>query len=475
MKIKKFISVLLILTSVFLCIPVAAAESPAYTALAEQEPVIVRELTLDELEAFFTEATTDEILDPAECNYIYGEVSMGGVAEFCHVYMRTFNLIDAVFMSAEELETLPVRIMNIFKEAVKYKYIKIIGKMYNVRISSRRGQDGKTEAVYVKMFFACGEKTEDRQTLCEGLVSDIVSELTPLDDGERFLRLNDIMLDGRFKYDMSLYHRCSSVAFVKDGKGVCEDYSGLTALVLDALGYENYIIIGDIYGTPHMWNFVKVKDRYYHLDILHDGPVNSDGVHTAVFRTFLLVSEKSVKTTHTVSEQYAQLSSFAQHDYVFDGYPVNLDNTTEADGKKYMIKSAPGITVSELEAELFSAGFLTVKKDDAALGEDDVIGTGCIVSLEVNGEVIDSCTFAAKGDVNGDGAFGEEDMELITAYLLTDGDGAEYVFTVAADMDENGVVTVTDLICAYDTIRQPTAPPEEEPAPETTDTTEAEE
>jgi len=473
MKFKKIICIALVISTVFLCVTVTAAEKSTYDVLSEQEPVYVRELTLSELEEYYTNATSDEILDPAECNYLYGELSIGGIAEFWHVYMRTFILKEVSDYTVYDLESLAKRILAFVRASVADKYIRCIARTYNVRMSKViQGADGAVNSITFKVFIACGEKTEDRQALKEGYIADIVNELAPLSDGERFIRLNEIMLDGRFKYDVAYDHRCSSVALVNEGVGVCEEYAGFTSLVLDGLGYENKIIVGELSGgVPHMWNLVTVNGRVYHLDILHDGPINDEGVHTSVNRKYLLVSEATVTETHKISEQYIDLSAPAQYDYVFEGYPESIEGAFEYNDEKYVYAEKQNMTAAELLEQLDSAGFMTVTKAGEALEEDGAVGSGCTVELEVNGVTLDKCTLIVKGDVNGDGQVGALDVELITEQLLAEGAETTDMFLLTADLDGNGAVTVTDLITAFDVSRaedEPDVPPE----PEGGDTTE---
>ena len=453
---KRTVAAVLCVIIVLLSYPVCAAGSPAYNALAEEEPVYQRELTLSELEEYYDKATTDELLDPAECNYMYGEVSVGGIAEFCHVYMRTFVITDVSELSVYDLEALAKRIVGYVKKSASDKYLKCITKTYNARISGIvQREDGKIDSVTVKIFISCGEKTEDRKALREGYIARIAEQLRPLGDGERFLALNSLMLDGRFRYDMSYLHRCSAVALVTDGMGVCEEYAGFTSLVLDALGYENRIITGDVGGVPHMWNIVKVDGRYYHLDILHDGPVDENGVHTSANRTYLLVSEETVASTHTIAEQYISYSSQAMYDYVFDGYPESIPNTVERDGVRFL-PVGPLTTVSMLSEQLSSGGFIVFKRDGSELLPDDVAGTGCTAELCVNGKVLDSCEICVAGDADGDGAITGGDTGAVTAALLSVDPGyLGGIYKTAADYDGNGELTVTDLIMIYDIIRIP--------------------
>ena len=451
MRYKKAVSVVLAALFVFTSLSVCAAEPNAYNELASQEPVFQRELTLSELEEYYSTSSTDEILDPAECNYIYGEVSVGGVTELCHVYMRTFVVTGITDSSQAGLEALAKRIVSFVRKSASSKYIKCIAKTYNCRISKVvKNADDTVNYLTLKIFIACGEKTEDRAALKEGYIADIVAELESLSDGERFIKLNELMLDGRFKYDMSYRHRCSSVALVNEGLGVCEEYAGFTSLVLDGLGYENSIITGEAGGIPHMWNLVTLYGRVYHLDILHNGPINDQGEHIDVLRKYLLVSEDTVKETHIITDTYAEQSAQAVYDFIFDGYPTEIPGAFEFNGERYVYAEKYDMTSDELYTQFDAADFITVANGDEELTGDDTAGSGCFVTLSVNGKTIDTCRLVVRGDLTGDGLTGDDDAALITEYLLGDYGDASDLFILAADLDGNGEITVTDLIRAAD-------------------------
>ena len=473
MKIRRLTALILVIASVLFTLPVYAAESPAYNDLSKQEPVTQRYVTLAELEDFYTSSSSDAILDPAENNYLYGEVSVSGVAELCHVYMRTFVITDVADASVPGLEALAKRIVSCVKNSSATKYIKCIAKTYNARISRVVSDGSGTQnAVTVKIFIACGEKTEDRQQLINGYIRDIANELSPLSDGERFIRLNELMLDGRFRYDMTYKHRCSAVALVNEGIGVCEEYAGFTSLMLDALGYENSLVTGEVGGIPHIWNLVKVKDRLYHLDILHNGPVDASGKHTQVLRSYLLVSEETVSKTHTVAEQHREKSKEAIYDYVFDGYPTSLEGAVRAGGKSYIITDARSVSAAEL-TEQYGAEFLRISKNGRTLENEDRAGSGALIEIVVNGEAVVSYSLCLKGDIDGDGDITDVDEELLSEYLLAE-DTGRYgdLFVLSSDMDGNGALSIKDLVLLYDKATSASDGQDEQPdqpAEETTD------
>lgn len=62
----------------------------------------------------------------------------------------------------------------------------------------------------------------------------------------------------------------SIMDIVKDGKGVCDDYTNLTSIFLDLLGIPNYSlsVVGDSEtNSSHTWNCVYVDGSWKHLDV----------------------------------------------------------------------------------------------------------------------------------------------------------------------------------------------------------------
>ena len=470
---KKAVAVLLICVLILPYAPVSAAGNPAYAALIAETPVYVESLAIGDIYGYFRNAGTDEILDVQKCNYVYGEVTVNGSAVLCHVYMRTFEITDAQSYSASDIPTLTQQTLKEVKDAVCDKYLKCIAKTYYLRISYTADENtGGIASMTVKVFIACGEKTEDRTELRAGYIAEIAEELSALDTKERFLKMNELMLDGRFSYDVELNNRSSVVDLVAGGKGVCEEYAGFTALLLDAQGYENKIVTGQVGGVPHMWNMVKVEDRVYHLDILQNGPVDAEGRHVIVTRDYLLVSEETIEKTHAVSEQYKDYSSLALYDYVFDGYPESMDGSLEKDGVTYLPGVPDGLTVADLQELLQTGAFMRVFKDGEQLEEAAAVFTGCTADIYVNGKSLYSFVICVKGDTDGDGAVSEADLSGIAGILL--GDDSEPVseaVLLAADINGDGVVSVTDAVTVYDAIYGgPQTEPEEPGTEEVTGT-----
>ena len=60
------------------------------------------------------------------------------------------------------------------------------------------------------------------------------------------------------------------------GKGVCESYAKVYQLVMNALGYESIMVAGTSNGEGHVWNLVKIDDKYYYVDCTWDDTLNGN-------------------------------------------------------------------------------------------------------------------------------------------------------------------------------------------------------
>ena len=88
------------------------------------------------------------------------------------------------------------------------------------------------------------------------------------------------------------------------GKALCEGYSKAFMYLAQSMGYECVCIVGKANGGAHMWNMVKIGNRWYHVDTTFDDPIMSDGSRV-VRHTYFLVSDSAIKRTHTISNPFA--------------------------------------------------------------------------------------------------------------------------------------------------------------------------
>ncbi|MBQ9743338.1 MAG: hypothetical protein IJV88_06700 [Ruminococcus sp.] len=88
-----------------------------------------------------------------------------------------------------------------------------------------------------------------------------------------------------------------------DGEAVCEGYSRSMQLLLSSVGIESYNVLGIGTDELHMWNCVKLADKWYFVDPTWD----DDGVDGASYDYFNITTDQLLYD-HTISPLYSSLS-----------------------------------------------------------------------------------------------------------------------------------------------------------------------
>lgn len=75
---------------------------------------------------------------------------------------------------------------------------------------------------------------------------------------------------------------------ITTGKSICGGYSDIMAIYLNKLGIQNYRIT----SSNHIWNFVYLDDKWYHIDATWDDPVTSDGKQYLLHNFFMISTDE---------------------------------------------------------------------------------------------------------------------------------------------------------------------------------------
>lgn len=246
-----------------------AIEKDKYTATEYKE----FQEGLDDKAFYYYNTLTDELKD----SYITLYYSALDFDESCKVEIAEDDLstvIDAIMYDNSEIFWLTGNCTYYVNEA----YIEVVQEY-------RYTED---EAKQIS------EKLEDK-------IDSIISEMPDYKtDFEKELYLHDYVCDNTV-YDETTMDTTGHTAHssLLDGKTVCEGYARAVQMLLDEVGIENYLIIGeasDEIGTDlHMWNIVKIDGYYYHLD-----PTWNDGAFTDAQGYFYFnVPDTYIMNTHS--------------------------------------------------------------------------------------------------------------------------------------------------------------------------------
>ena len=81
-----------------------------------------------------------------------------------------------------------------------------------------------------------------------------------------------------------------------DGLAICGGYSDAMAIFLNKLGLNNYKIA----SANHVWNYVKLDNNWYHLDLTWDDPKTKDNTDVLEYNFYMITTDElnNIKTNY---------------------------------------------------------------------------------------------------------------------------------------------------------------------------------
>lgn len=95
------------------------------------------------------------------------------------------------------------------------------------------------------------------------------------------------------------YKSNTAIGVLLEGYGICSGYSDAMGIFLDKLGIDNYKISND----THIWNLVKVNNKWLHIDLTWDDPIYEQNLNRDTY--FLIATaelEKLNDNTHSFNK-----------------------------------------------------------------------------------------------------------------------------------------------------------------------------
>ena len=86
-----------------------------------------------------------------------------------------------------------------------------------------------------------------------------------------------------------------------EGYAICGGYTDLMELFFEKMGLKSYRVSSHL----HIWNVVKIKDKWYHVDLTWDDPVLSDGTDDVLHEYMLIDTKKLLeleKSQHSFNQ-----------------------------------------------------------------------------------------------------------------------------------------------------------------------------
>lgn len=136
-------------------------------------------------------------------------------------------------------------------------------------------------------------------------VDELINKLinNKMTDDEKIKTIHDYIINNT-KYDVernltseSKYNSYNAYGPLFEGYATCNGYTDLMAIFLTRMGYDNYKIATtpdaiSYSATGHIWNAVKIDDKWLHLDLTWDDPISSDNKDYLFYTYFLKTTEE---------------------------------------------------------------------------------------------------------------------------------------------------------------------------------------
>lgn len=144
--------------------------------------------------------------------------------------------------------------------------------------------------------------SNDDINILKSKVQDIKKNIASEDTDARSLikKYHDYIIDhavydsDRSDNNIIKYKSDTAYGTLLQGYSLCGGYADSIAIFLHDLGIENYKVSSD----HHVWNAVKLDQKWYHLDLTWDDPVTQDGTNL-IEDDFFLIDTPKLKEIET--------------------------------------------------------------------------------------------------------------------------------------------------------------------------------
>ena len=122
---------------------------------------------------------------------------------------------------------------------------------------------------------------------------------------DKILTIHDYIINNT-KYDQNRINGIktykSNIAYgpLIQNYGICGGYADAMALFLNRLGVPNFRIASE----SHVWNAVKINNRWLHLDLTWDDPVSEDRTINTLLHKFYLIDTPTLEGYNITEHEY---------------------------------------------------------------------------------------------------------------------------------------------------------------------------
>lgn len=122
----------------------------------------------------------------------------------------------------------------------------------------------------------------------DSIINEIISDESNVNNNIKLIHdyiINNTKYDkNRTDNNITTYSSDTAYGPLLQGYGICGGYTDAMGIFLSKLGLENIRIASE----NHVWNLVKLDDKWLHLDLTWDDPINVNGSETIEYTFYLI-------------------------------------------------------------------------------------------------------------------------------------------------------------------------------------------
>lgn len=197
------------------------------------------------------------------------------------------------------------------------------------------------------------EEIKDHQNEIEKIRDNFITEYISdeMTDYDKVLTTHDYIVNN-CRYDTKVLEgkplppeSYTAYGVLKLGLGVCEGYAKAMKFLLDGIGIESMIVIGQSKGENHAWNLVKLDDEYYHIDATWNDPITDDGRDIIRYNFFNLNDQEISRTHSWIRENYLSANGRKYNYFVYNNLVVSSKNELEHRIRKAILNREKSLLV----------------------------------------------------------------------------------------------------------------------------------
>lgn len=318
--------------------------------------------------------------------------------EYSFSFFNTLSFEEYIVAAAEEM---PEKIENLSQYEIQYtdfedKYFSVVMRHPELLMKTACEywyNEGTGIVTSVKPVYLV-ETEEERKTAREAMETELQEYLDLAagynNDVEKLIVIHDKMVadcvydervlkeETKDQAPDTVYH---ALGVLRDKWAVCQGYSQALYMIGERLGIELDFCKSN--EVNHMWNYVKLDGKWYHMDMTNDDPADSQG---RANHTYFLVSDDSlIPEGHGNSwrryegEAYDCKDKKYETDHLFNVI-IPFTAKREADGLFHIYAGLNGIPVDFRSESLYTGAVIDALA--VADGKYSVIENNVVVEKE---------------------------------------------------------------------------------------------